>query len=111
MLFYAFFNLRLFFILLFKKADVFVSNDLDTLLANYLASKFKRKTELVYDSHEYFTEVPELTNRPGVQKIWMKIERMIFPKLTKIYTVNDSIAKIYSELYTKDIKVVRNISP
>lgn len=110
-LFYAFFNLRLFFFLFFKKVDVLVSNDLDTLLANYMASKFKRKTELVYDSHEYFTEVPELINRPLVQKTWLKIERLIFPKLTKIYTVNDSIAKIYSELYTKEIKVVRNISP
>jgi glycosyltransferase involved in cell wall biosynthesis len=67
--------------------------------------------ELVYDSHEYFTEVPELINRPRVQKVWLKIEQMIFPKLTKIYTVNDSIAKIYADLYFKDIKVVRNISP
>jgi glycosyltransferase involved in cell wall biosynthesis len=110
-LFYAFFNLRLFFFLLFRKADILVSNDLDTLLANYMASKFKRNVELVYDSHEYFTEVPELINRPKVQKVWLKIERMIFPKLNKIYTVNESIATIYSDLYNKDIKVVRNISP
>lgn len=109
--FYAFFNLRLFFVLLFKKCDVLLANDLDTLLANYMASKFKRKCELVYDSHEYFTEVPELVNRPKVQKIWLRIERFIFPKLTKIYTVNASIAKIYSETYQKNIKVVRNISP
>src|SRR5690606_40213500 len=63
-LFYAFFNLRLFFILSFKRADVLVANDLDTLLANYCAKKFKRSATLVYDSHEYFTEVPELTSRP-----------------------------------------------
>ncbi|NRA13328.1 MAG: glycosyltransferase [Crocinitomicaceae bacterium] len=110
-LFYAFFNMRLFLFLLLKKADVLVSNDLDTLLANHMANKFKRKTELVYDSHEYFTEVPELINRPKVQRVWLKIERIVFPKLTKIYTVNNSIANIYSDLYTKDIKVVRNISP
>lgn len=109
--FYAFFNLRLFLFLLFKKADVLVSNDLDTLLANYMAKKFKRNTELVYDSHEYFTEVPELINRPKVQNVWLKIERWIFPKLTKIYTVNQSIAQIYSDKYNKDIHVVRNISP
>ena len=109
--FYAFFNLRLFLYLLFHKSDVLVSNDLDTLLANYLASKFKRNCDLVYDSHEYFTEVPELTSRPKTQNIWLSIERFIFPKLTKIYTVNNSISKIYTDLYEKEVKVVRNISP
>ena len=109
--FYAFFNLRLFFYLLFKRADVLVSNDLDTLLANHLAKKFKSKTRLVYDSHEYFTEVPELINRPKVQRIWLRIERLIFPKLKDVYTVNQSIADIYSAKYNKEVKVVRNISP
>ncbi|MCH2224159.1 MAG: glycosyltransferase [Crocinitomicaceae bacterium] len=109
--FYAFFNLRLFFVLLFNRADILVSNDLDTLLANYAASKFKRSCRLVYDSHEYFTEVPELLNRPKVRNVWLKIEQHIFPKLVYIYTVNNSIAKIYSEKYTKDISIVRNISP
>lgn len=108
--FYAFFNLRLFFFLLFKKADVLVANDLDTLLANFMAKKFKSKCQLTYDSHEYFTEVPELTSRPKVQNIWLKIERFIFPKLKDVYTVNDSIAKIYADKYNKEIKVVRNIS-
>lgn len=109
--FYAFFNLRLFFFLLFRKADVLVSNDLDTLLANYMAQKFKRKTRLVYDSHEYFTEVPELSSRPKVQRIWLRIEEWIFPKLKDVYTVNGSIAEIYSKKYQKDLRVVRNISP
>lgn len=110
-LFYAFFNLRLFFFLLFRKADVFVANDLDTLLANYLAKKWKSKTQLVYDTHEYFTEVPELTNRPRVQKIWQRIEAWIFPQLEHIYTVNASIADIYANKYNKTVHVVRNISP
>lgn len=109
--FYAFFNFRLFLFLLFRKADILVSNDLDTLLANHLANKFKRKTRLVYDSHEYFTEVPELTSRPKVQKIWLKIEEWIFPKLKDVYTVNGSIAEIYSKKYKKNIRIVRNISP
>ena len=108
--FYAFFNLRLFFLLLFKRSDIVVANDLDTLLANYVACKFKSKCKLVYDSHEYFTEVPELINRPKVQKVWLRIERYIFPRLKDIYTVNNSIAVIYAEKYKKEIKVVRNIS-
>lgn len=110
-LFYAAFNIRLFFFLLFHRADILVSNDLDTLLANYAASKFKPTTRLVYDSHEYFTEVPELIHRPKVQKFWEGIEKWIFPKLETIYTVNESIAKMYREKYKKKVSVVRNISP
>ena len=109
-LFYAFFNVRLFFFLLFRKSDVLLSNDLDTLLANYLVSKIKRK-RLVYDTHELFTEVPELTSRPKVRAVWLKIEKWIFPKLKTVYTVNQSIAKIYQERYNVPVKVVRNISP
>ena len=109
--FYAAYNLRLFFYLLFRRADLLVANDLDTLAANYLASKFKFNSRLVYDSHEYFTQVPELIHRPKTQKIWERIEGFIFPRLQTIYTVNQSIARIYSEKYRKDVQVVRNISP
>ena len=38
-LFYAEFNTRLFFWLLFHRFDVYVANDLDTLLPNVLVSK------------------------------------------------------------------------
>lgn len=109
-LFYAFFNLRLFFVLLFRRVDILVSNDLDTLLPNYLVSKLRSK-KLVYDSHEYFTEVPELIERPKVQKVWLRIERFIFPKLTNIITVNNSISNKYHERYNKQLVVVRNVSP
>lgn len=109
-LFYAEYNFRLFLFLLFRRSDILLANDLDTLLANYTASKFKPTTELVYDSHEYFTEVPELQGRKA-KKIWEGIEAWIFPKLRKIYTVNKSIADLYAKKYNKDIKIVRNISP
>ncbi len=109
--FYAEYNLRLFLLLLFKKSTILVSNDLDTLLANYFTHIIKPATKLVYDSHEYFTEVPELVCRPKVKRIWEKIEGFIFPKLKYIYTVNDSIASLYKEKYQKDLYVVRNISP
>jgi len=108
--FYAEFNLRLFLFLLFKRFDLLVSNDLDTLLGNYTASKFRPNARLVYDSHEYFTEVPELIHRKKIQQIWEGIEGWIFPKLQTIYTVNDSIATLYSKKYQKEVKVVRNIS-
>ncbi|PIF01705.1 MAG: glycosyltransferase, partial [Paludibacter sp.] len=107
-LFYAEYNIRLFLFLLFAKVDLIYSNDLDTLLACYLASKIRNK-QLIYDTHEYFTEVPELISRPKVQRIWKRIENWIFPKLTKIITVNQSIADIYQKEYGKKVAVVRNI--
>lgn len=109
-LFYACFNTRLFFFLLFKKTDIYLSNDLDTLLANFLASRLKRKM-LVYDTHEYFTGVPEIQDRKFVKTIWTSIERFIFPRLDTIYTVNGSIARLYREQYNKEVHVVRNVSP
>ena len=111
-LFYAEYNLRLFFYLLFSRAQLLMANDLDTLLANHLA---KRGRKLVYDSHEYYTEVPELMARPSVRRVWLAIEGWIFPKLKTIITVNDSIASAYRERYgtlrrgQPDIAVVRNI--
>ena len=107
-LFYAEYQFRLFLYLLFHKADVLVSNDLDTLWPNYQISKLK-SAHLVYDSHELFCEVPELQNNPKKKSIWKGIERKIFPNLKYVFTVNDSIAKIYSEEYKVDVKVVRNI--
>ncbi len=106
--FYAFFNLRLFFKLLFIKADVFHANDLDTLLANSWASKLRRKP-LIYDSHEYFTGVPEIQDRPKVKKAWEKIEKSIFPKLKYIFTVNQSIAELYRAQYNIKVQVLRNV--
>lgn len=107
-LFYASYNIRLFFFLLFRKVDVIHANDLDTLLANYLISKLKRKP-IIYDSHEYFTGVPEIQNRKFVKSVWTKIEKWIFPKLQHIFTVNDSIAALYEKEYQIKPQVIRNI--
>ena len=107
-MFYFEYNLRLFFYLLKSNIDVFVSNDLDTLPANYLASRIKQKP-LIYDSHEYFTEVPELIGRPVVKSIWKWLEKRLVPKVDAAYTVCDSIAEVYSDLYQVDFKVVRNL--
>ena len=106
-LFYAEYAKRLFLLLLFARHDLVVANDLDTLLPTFLVARLRRKT-LVYDSHEYFTEVPELEGR-FARKVWLAIERWIFPKLEHLVTVNDSIAAAYHERYGKTMVVVRNI--
>lgn len=107
-LFYAEYNLRLFFLLLFSRGTLFFTNDLDTLLPNFLAARIRCK-QLVYDTHEFFTEVPELVQRPRVRGVWLAIERWIFPKLRTVITVNQSIAKAYRDRYGKELHVVRNI--
>ncbi|MEM6264233.1 MAG: glycosyltransferase [Bacteroidota bacterium] len=107
-LFYLEYNLRLFLFLLTHRFDIQNANDLDSLLANFLTARLKGR-KLVYDSHEYFTEVPELVHRPATQKVWLWLEQWIFPKLTYAYTVNQSIANIYSRLYQVSVGVVRNV--
>ena len=111
-LFYMEHNVRLFFVLLVVRCSLFVSNDLDTLLPNYLVARLRGK-QLVYDTHEFYTEVPELVARPRVRAVWLAIERWIFPKLRNVMTVNRSIAEAYAERYAKRpgeaIAVVRNI--
>ena len=107
-LFYLFFNIRLFFLLLTKNADVLIANDLDTLLPNYLVSKWKG-IKLIYDSHEIFTEVPELQNEKFKKKVWETIERWIVPKLKYCITVNKSIADFFYAKYGTRFHVIRNI--
>ena len=107
--FYFFFNLRLFFVGLINKTDLFYANDLDTLAPMFLLSKLKKKP-LIYDSHELFCEVPELKSSRIKKSIWQKLEGYIIPKLKTCITVNDSIAKIYEAKYNVPFYIIRNIS-
>ncbi|MFK8044451.1 MAG: glycosyltransferase [Crocinitomicaceae bacterium] len=109
-LFYANYNFRLWLYLLANKSDILLANDLDTLLANAWAKRFNKSKVLVYDAHEYFTEVPEIQNKPTVKKIWKWIERKSLPLVDQFYTVNQSIANLYQKQTEIAVKVVRNIS-
>lgn len=107
-LFYIEFNIRLFIFLLFKKMDALCAIDLDTILPVMLISKLKR-IPLVYDAHEYFTEVPEVIRRPLVKRIWQWVEHITVPKATAVYTVSQHIANVFSTKYNKDVKVIYNV--
>jgi len=107
--FYAEYNTRLFFYLLFKKADCLCAIDLDTILPVYFASRIK-KTRRVYDAHELFCEMKEIVTRPGIYKIWKGIERFAVPRFQLGYTVNQPIAAEFKKMYKVSYDVVRNIS-
>lgn len=108
-MFYALFNIQLFFKLLFTKAELFYANDLDTLPANYLVSVLRRKP-LIYDSHEYFTEVPEIQNRPFVKNVWKFFERLCIHRCDVVITVSQSIADLLEVTYNLEkVYLVRNL--
>lgn len=108
--FYAEYNIHLFFFLLFHRANLLLSNDLDTILPNYFISRLKG-IKMIFDSHEYFTETPEVVHRPKVQRVWKRIEGFVVPKLDEMITVCDSIADLFREKYGVKVHVIRNIPP
>ena len=107
-LFYACLNFRLFFDLLFRKFDIVVANDLDTLPACHIAARLRSK-KLVFDSHELFPEVPELQDRPFVKSIWQRIEKIFVKRQKHCYTVCNSIANYYKEKYGVHFEVIMNV--
>src|SRR5688500_1082426 len=97
-LFYAEFNIRLLFYLLFKKAELVCAIDLDTILPCYLFSVFKN-IHRVYDAHELFCEIKEVVTRPGIYRFWKRIEKFAVPRFKYGYTVNRFIADILYKTY------------
>jgi len=106
-LFYIYYNILLLFVLFFSKKDILLAVDLDTILPNFIVSKLQKK-KLIFDSHEYFTELPELQNRPFTKKIWQILENFILKKIKHCYTVSYSIAKEYEKKYKLKCEVVLN---
>lgn len=107
--FYAEYNIRLFFFLLFKKMDGICAIDLDTILPCYFISVLKKITR-IYDAHELFCEMKEIVTRPFVYKVWKKIEQKTVPKFINGYTVNKPIAAEFKRMYHLNYAVIRNIA-
>ncbi len=108
LLFYAEYNVRLFWYLLLIKMDVVCAIDLDTILPCYFVSVLKNKKR-VYDAHELFTEQKEIVTRPSVHKIWLAIEWFAVPKFKHGYTVNQFIVDELKRRYGVGYGVVRNL--
>jgi glycosyltransferase involved in cell wall biosynthesis len=107
-LFYAEYNIRLFFYLLFCKEDAFCAIDLDTIMPVYFVSVFRRKKR-IYDAHEYFSQQKEIITRKTVYKVWHAIEKQFVPKFKSGYTVSASIAKEFKNLYNVKYDCIRNM--
>lgn len=107
-LFYAEYNIRLFFYLLFTGFDIACACDLDTALAVRFAAGMKVK-KTVYDAHEFFTEVPEVTERKFVKWIWNFIGNLTIPGFDLRYTVGEELALIMGKKYNTIFHVIRNI--
>lgn len=108
-LFYLAYNIRLFFFLLFHRFDILGSIDLDTLLPCYLGARIKGK-RIVFDAHEYFTEVPEVVNRPLTKSIWTFLGNWLVPKVDAAYTVSASLQDLFTKKYGIKFELIRNIS-
>jgi len=106
--FYAEYNIRLFFYLLFQNADIICCIDLDTILPVWLTSKLKNKKR-VYDAHEYFSQQKEVIGRPRVHKVWKWIERKFVPEFRDGYTVSQSIVTEFKNLYGVEYELIRNV--
>lgn len=107
---YLEFNWKLFWKLLkiTKKDDILLANDLDALLPNYLVSKIKG-AELVFDSHEIFSELPSLSGRKLKKKLWKILENYIVPKLKHFYTVSEGYADWFENEYKIRPEIIRNV--
>lgn len=106
-IFYAEYNIRLLLYLLFHPYKLAIANDLDTLPAVWLAARLKNK-KILFDSHELFSEVPELQNRPRIKNFWRKLEDKLIPQIDAGITVSSSIADYYLDRYEKKFTVLPN---
>lgn len=107
-IFYIELQIRYFIYLVLHPQDIYCAIDLDTALPNLWASKLWRR-KLAYDAHEYFTEVPEVVNRPNIKRIWKWVEKIFVPQTDLAYTVSPGLADLYDQEYQTHFGVIRNV--
>ncbi len=88
------------------KPKLIYAVDLDSLWGVFRA---KAGAKVIFDSHEYFTEVPELLSKPLKKWIWSKVADWYIPKCDAHITVNQTLAEIFTALYKVPFSVLRNV--
>jgi glycosyltransferase involved in cell wall biosynthesis len=107
-LFYAEYNLKLFFYLIPRSMNLICAIDLDTIVPCFFISWLKRIPR-VYDAHELFCEMKEVVSRPRIYRFWKMIERIFVPRFPHGYTVSQPIADIFKQEYGVSYGLVRNL--
>lgn len=81
-----------------KKSDILHCHDLNTMPIAYIVKKLYNKSiKVVYDAHEYETEMNHLSERS--KKLMYFFEKRLIKLADKVITVSDSIADEYVKLY------------
>jgi glycosyltransferase involved in cell wall biosynthesis len=107
-IFYFWFNVKLFFYLLFNQFDKVYAVDLDTIVPCTLAKFIKRK-ESIFDAHEIFEETPELIGRKLKKSIWIIIAKVFIPLQNQCITVGNELKKYLEKKYGGNFHVIRNV--
>lgn len=83
-----------------KGYDHIHCNDLNSLPIGVMRKLVSSKVKLIYDAHEYETEVNGVK---GIEKVIVKVmEKLLIRFADKVITVSDSIAEEYLKLYNID---------
>jgi glycosyltransferase involved in cell wall biosynthesis len=92
--------------------DIIHCNDLRPLPYAVELKKKHPHVKLVYDSHEYQTEVFSAASDPTKKRQLELVERTNIPFVDEVITVSPSIGKQYEALYgLKKVHVVKNCPP
>ncbi len=105
--FYLEMNIRLIVFMLTQKVDILHAVDLDTLGAGTVVKMLKR-CRLIFDAHEYFTEVPELQEQMIKKSIWTRLGLFCMRRVDAAITVSKPLQSILEEKYGMPFTLVRN---
>ncbi len=106
-LFYLELNIRLANCLKSIVYDRLLCVDFDTLGVLKLVNQGSKR--IYFDSHELFTEVPELHGKPIKRWLWSRLLKSVSPLILQAYTVSDEIAEELKSAYNLNFEVIHNV--